>query len=166
MSDSRSPRLVRLHLIQRILLLCVALSIPSPALRPKRRVRGSRIPDWPRFLGKTFDGVAARRSSRILTGRPSPLFCGRSKSVKDTESGRSPVVATFNSTPVARVRRDGVERLRCIDLASGKVLWTQTQPFQYQDMFGYEGGPRSESHDRRRSCDYAGSHRPTDLSQR
>ncbi len=37
----------------------------------------------------------------------------------------------------------GVERLRCIDLNSGKVLWTQTQPYQYRDMFGYEGGPRA-----------------------
>jgi outer membrane protein assembly factor BamB len=38
---------------------------------------------------------------------------------------------------------NSVERLQCIDLSSGKVLWMQTQPFQYQDMLGYEGGPRA-----------------------
>ncbi|MEL6109300.1 MAG: PQQ-binding-like beta-propeller repeat protein, partial [Planctomycetota bacterium] len=38
--------------------------------------------------------------------------------------------------------RGGQERLRAIDLQTGQVLWTQSRPMLYRDMYGYESGPR------------------------
>jgi outer membrane protein assembly factor BamB len=142
MSDLRSPWLVRLHLIQRILLLGVALSIPCSLSAQNGSVRDS-IPDWPRFLGKTFDGVAAAPKVGIdWAAEPTFLWSsevGDGYGIGTVADGRYFQFDAVSQSPAMH----GVERLRCMDVTSGKVLWTKTQPFQYQDMLGYEGGPRA-----------------------
>lgn len=94
---------------------------------------------WPRFLGSTYDGVVAEVSSNIdWTAKPVFLW-----SIEVGEGyGIGTVVGDsyfqFDADPSGRS-----ERLRCIDLSTGKTKWTQSQPLVYQDLYGYEAGPRS-----------------------
>ena len=55
-------------------------------------------------------------------------YCGPSVS-----KGRAVVFDRLGST----------ERLRCVKAETGEVLWEETSPTGYIDMFGYDGGPRS-----------------------
>lgn len=142
-TEMRSPRPGRLHLIQRlVVLLYAAFLIPAWLSAQGNGVRPS-TPDWPRFLGRTFDGVAAAPIEDINWGAE-PAFqwsvdVGDGYGIGAVAEGRYFQFDAVSQSP----RLGGVERLRCIDLQSGKVLWTQTQPFQYRDLLGYEGGPRA-----------------------
>ncbi len=98
--------------------------------------------DWPRFLGKSFDGVAATGVELDWTTPPSLVW--------SIEVGPGYGIGTvaddryfhFDASESSQATGEQ-ERLRCFQLADGKPVWSQTQTLQYRDMLGYEDGPRS-----------------------
>ncbi|QDT12163.1 PQQ-binding-like beta-propeller repeat protein [Stieleria marina] len=99
---------------------------------------------WPRFLGKTYDGVVPASSQPDLkidwTAQPKLLW----QLAVDDGYGIGSVDADGNyyhfDSP-----QGTAERLRCIDMKTGAVRWTQTQELAYRDMYGYETGPRGSA---------------------
>lgn len=96
--------------------------------------------NWPRLLGKTFDGVAEVDGITFdWTRRPSILWklpVGEGYGLGSVYEGRY-----YH----ADAERDGsrrMERLRAIDLKSGQTVWSVNRPMEYRDMYGYESGPR------------------------
>ncbi|MEZ6090431.1 MAG: hypothetical protein R3C05_20905 [Pirellulaceae bacterium] len=94
--------------------------------------------DWPNFLGPSQNGISPETG--ILT---------------DWSDGNLPLVWTYDldtSYGIGSVA-DGLyyqfdrvgdsERLICLDAATGKQQWKVDQPVVYQDMYGYNNGPRS-----------------------
>ena len=109
-----------------------------PAKNPKSvsvtRPQGS---DWPSFLGPTGDSKSSERG--ILTKWPDegpPLVWQLS-------------LGTGYGMPVIRAgrlfqfdRHGDPARLRCLDSKTGKLLWTFEYPSAFQDLYGYDNGPR------------------------
>ncbi len=95
---------------------------------------------WPRFLGPTFDGVAPGGNFR-WTEKPELVWSlpvGDGYGIGTVADGK---YFHFDAATVARGLSD--ERLRCIDLQTGETIWSKTQSIVYQDLLGYEDGPRS-----------------------
>ena len=98
--------------------------------------------DWPRFLGVTYDGVA--KVSQAIDWTAAPLFLwsievGDGYGIGTVSNGR---YFHFDASESSRAA-GSVERLRCFELETGKEIWSSTQRFEYQDMLGYEDGPRT-----------------------
>lgn len=94
--------------------------------------------DWPRFLNSTYDGVASTPAEIDWTKKPKFLWSldvGEGYGI-GTVQGNS--YLQFDADPSGRH-----ERLRCLDLHSGRVRWSHSQPMQYRDLYQYERGPRS-----------------------
>lgn len=94
---------------------------------------------WPRFLNTTFDGVA--NSGREVDWSQEPTFLwairvGEGYGIGNVAGDR---YLHFDSIPG---ETGLVERLRSFDLDNGSLQWVQGQPIVYQDMYGYENGPR------------------------
>ena len=98
---------------------------------------------WPRFLGANYDG-AARLGDKSIDWSVEPslqwnIEVGDGYGIASVQGGR-----VYQSDAVGGSRfTAGDERLRCLDLSSGKVLWEKQEPIEYQDLYGYEAGPRS-----------------------
>ncbi|MGI9470411.1 MAG: PQQ-binding-like beta-propeller repeat protein [Rubripirellula sp.] len=97
--------------------------------------------DWPRFLGSNYDGSISRASPGIDWMSP-PEFdwaieVGDGYGIGTVAEGRYFQFDANSDVGGAN------ERLRCFDFESGEELWSRTNAFQYQDMLGYEDGPRS-----------------------
>lgn len=94
--------------------------------------------DWPRFLGPRQDGTSLTQDIR-----------------KDWSNGNLPVLwhaeigTSYGIGSVSKGRYyqfDRVgnqERLRCLETADGRELWSESQPVEYRDLYGYNNGPRS-----------------------
>jgi outer membrane protein assembly factor BamB len=96
--------------------------------------------EWRRFLGASYDGVAPEGNFR-WTEKPElawSLPVGDGYGIGTVADGK---YFHFDATPIARGQSD--ERLRCIDLETGNTIWSHSQAIEYQDMLGYEDGPRS-----------------------
>jgi outer membrane protein assembly factor BamB len=109
--------------------------------------------DWPRHRGAHGDGVwretgiveklPARPSYRWRTplgaGFAGPAVAGGRVYVADR------IVPSHQQVPEARWDRtdpvEGVERVHCLDLRSGKILWTHEYPCRY--TISYPSGPRA-----------------------
>lgn len=95
---------------------------------------------WPRLLGKSFDGVADSEGIKFDWNRPPEvawrLPVGSGYGLGSVSGGR---YYHFDAG-----RKDGqwFERLRAYDLEDAKLIWSADRPFQYDDMYGYESGPR------------------------
>lgn len=111
--------------------ICVCLFLLLPAGE-------SRAQDWPRFLNSDFSGSVDRAGDIDRDWSKSPE-CLWSMELGDGY-GLGVVVDNhyFHFDAVS-----GLERLQKISLASGKVIWSQTYPLNYRDLYGYETGPRS-----------------------
>tara|TARA_R110002049_G_scaffold309268_1_gene519503 strand:+ start:4575 stop:6074 length:1500 start_codon:yes stop_codon:yes gene_type:complete len=125
----------------------------TPSAPPSRSVNRPQLGDrahagdWPRFLGENFDGVTTTSPESIdWTAAPQTVW---SLSVADGYGiGSVADGRYFQFDAVVKPQGDpqqyqSAERLRAIDLATGEQLWASEQPFVYQDMLGYENGPRS-----------------------
>ncbi|MEX2113514.1 MAG: PQQ-binding-like beta-propeller repeat protein [Pirellulales bacterium] len=94
--------------------------------------------DWPGFLGPTADSKTSERG--ILTRWPKegpPL-------VWQLELGSGycmPAIADGRLYQFDRV--EGSARLRALDPRTAKLLWTFAYPSEFQDLYGYDNGPRS-----------------------
>ena len=90
---------------------------------------------WPRFLGPTRDGVV-----------PQPLAWpgGGPSSVWSTNVGHGwagPVVV--DGKAIVYHRQDRRSVLDCLDVATGKAIWSNGHDTDYIDGFGFDDGPRS-----------------------
>lgn len=93
--------------------------------------------DWPCFLGPTGDSKSSERG--ILTGWPAegpPLVWQLSLG---TGYGM-PTVAAGRLFQFDRLARRA--RLRALDSRSGKLLWAFDYPTDFEDLYGYDNGPR------------------------
>ena len=93
--------------------------------------------DWPQFLGPSVDGRTTERGlRRDWAGDGLPLRwkfrLGESYGIGVAAYGR-----------FYQFDRDGEhEVLYCLDAHTGKRLWRFRYPCLYQDLYGYNGGPR------------------------
>jgi len=99
--------------------------------------------DWPRFLGENFDGsIDAGGESILWSSAPEfqwQLDLGDGYGIASVAGGRAYQCDSVGGSRFAA----GNERLRCLDLVTGDLIWEVAEPIQYQDLYGYEAGPRS-----------------------
>jgi outer membrane protein assembly factor BamB len=94
--------------------------------------------DWPQWLGPRRDGVW--REDGILSKFPA----GGPKVLWRTPAGggyAGPAVADGKVYITDRLVADGKERIRCLDEATGKVLWAHEYNCKY--AIDYPAGPRA-----------------------
>lgn len=95
--------------------------------------------DWPQWRGPTHDGVW--RETGILESFPAAGLKYRWRArIGPGYSG--PVVAQGRVFVTDRQLRPDVERVLCFEEATGKSLWVQSYPCDYEDM-QYDSGPRA-----------------------
>ncbi|MCO8123980.1 PQQ-like beta-propeller repeat protein [Stieleria sp. TO1_6] len=109
-----------------------------PNLPPVKTAAGGS--DWPRLLGKDFDGVAPVEGMQL------------DWSVQPQVAWELPVGDGYGLGAVADgvyyqfdASRDGgqmVERLRALKIENAEPIWSVNRPLNYRDMYGYESGPR------------------------
>lgn len=99
---------------------------------------GNNGEDWDRFLGPTLDSKSSEEGIRL-----------------DWSQDRLPVVwkrgvgEGYSAPTVSRGRIFFFERYRnrarlsAFEMDSGKEIWRSEYPTQYEDMYGYSGGPRA-----------------------
>ncbi len=96
--------------------------------------------DWPRMLGPTADSRSPEKG--ILTdwtnGKPRivwsrPLGIGYGNCV--VANGRAFQFDRFGD----------VERLWCLNAETGEEIWKWESPVEYEDMYGYNNGPRASA---------------------
>jgi outer membrane protein assembly factor BamB len=107
----------------------VALLLAAPA---------ARAADWPGFLGPTADGKSPE------TGIIAPWPKEGLKKLWECDLGvgyAPPVVADGRLFHFDRFGDNA--RLTCRDAATGKELWKFEYPMEYEDVYGYDPGPRS-----------------------
>lgn len=93
--------------------------------------------DWPSFLGPRADGTS------IETGVKPELWQPHPKLLWQLPLGMSyggPAVVKGRLLQFDRIGRS--ERLRAIKAETGEELWSWKDVVEYQDMYGYNSGPR------------------------
>ncbi|GAA4466553.1 PQQ-binding-like beta-propeller repeat protein [Novipirellula rosea] len=95
---------------------------------------------WPRLLGEDFDGSAATKQTFDWSEKPRFVW---SLEVGEGYGLGSVWGDEYFQFDAESTESGPQERLRCIDLNTGKVKWQDARPLQYRDMYGYESGPRS-----------------------
>ena len=95
--------------------------------------------DWPRFLGAAVDGRSALTGIRTdWSGDGLPLLwtieVGQGYGIGSVADG---VYYHFDA------EANGDARLRTFDAATGEPQWTYRYDSDYDDMYGYDSGPRS-----------------------
>jgi outer membrane protein assembly factor BamB len=93
--------------------------------------------DWPRFLGKTFDGKSTETGIRTdWSGDKLPMVwtmpVGTSYGIGAVAGGRY----------FQHERVGNSERLRVVHAETGEPLWQHDFPVNYSDLYGYNNGPR------------------------
>ncbi len=100
--------------------------------------------EWPRFLGKTFDGTVEPAAEFDWSQEPSLMWSVEAGDGYGIGTVAAGCYVHFDAVPTSD--RFGIqERLRCFDLDKGTLKWVHTQPTFYRDMLGYEDGPRSSA---------------------
>ena len=104
---------------------------------PDLRTRKSGS-DWGRFLGPTGDGKSPETpllTSWSPTGPPV---------VWDREIGTSYGAPTVSQGRLFMFdRHGGLARLTCMKSETGDELWRFEYPTDYEDLYGYNNGPRT-----------------------
>lgn len=107
----------------------------SPTVSLATRQQGA---DWPSFLGPTDDGKSSEQ------GIQTDWANGKLKTDWHLQLGTSYGIGSVSGGRYFQFDRVGdAERLQCIHAETGQPLWSQQQPVQYEDMYGYNNGPRS-----------------------
>lgn len=92
--------------------------------------------DWPQFLGPHRDGTTTE-----TVGVPSSPDGPKRRWKLDAGSGFSgPVVRAGRTYLFDRLGDE--ERVRCLSLTNGTLLWEHRAPTAYVDNFGFDNGPR------------------------
>ncbi len=96
---------------------------------------GSSPEDWPDFLGPNRNGISTE-IVEIRDWTKLPL-------VWQVPLGEGYTIGSCRGESFIQIDRVGdQERTQCLSTATGQVLWVQQRPTVYQDMYGYDGGPR------------------------
>lgn len=94
--------------------------------------------DWPHFLGPTFDGKSPE------TGIATDWSAGRLATLWHAPLGTSYGIGSVADGRYFQFcRYDDAERLTCRTADTGELLWQSEQPVEYEDLYGYNNGPRS-----------------------
>ncbi|MFK8114646.1 MAG: PQQ-binding-like beta-propeller repeat protein [Rubripirellula sp.] len=97
---------------------------------------------WPRFLGAGIDGVASTDPASIDWQVPPRLLwslpVGDGYGIGSVQEGRY-----FQCDTGPRAGVQIRERTRCLDLATGEEIWSDSDLILFRDMLGYDDGPRS-----------------------
>ncbi len=123
----------------------VVVGAPSQAPRPSAEPQG--VPpsatagasrDWPGFLGPDRNGKSAERGLPAQWPAAGPpivwqVAIGTGYAAPAIRDGRLFHFARF----------DNNERLTCLNAETGAPIWTCDYPTDYEDMLGYNNGPRS-----------------------
>jgi outer membrane protein assembly factor BamB len=108
------------------------------------------------------DSAVLPTLGKRTTGVDWPVFLGPSGNSKSTETGiikkwpaeglkvvwHKPLGTSYGAPTISRGRlfqfdRFGdVSRLYCLNAETGEELWRQEYPSQYEDLYGYNNGPR------------------------
>lgn len=111
-------------------------ALPSEVPAPiGQRVRGA---DWPGFLGPTRNGKS------VETGLPTSWPDGGPRIVWQRPIGTTYAAPAIAAGRLFHFARFGdVARLSCLDAETGDVLWTCDHATNYEDLLGYNNGPRA-----------------------
>lgn len=93
--------------------------------------------DWPSFLGPRGDGTSTEKGIKPELWQPHPKLLWQ---LPLGMSYGGPAVVKGRLLQFDRIGRS--ERLRCINAESGQELWSWKDVVEYQDMYGYNNGPR------------------------
>lgn len=110
------------------------VATPEPAKSLWQRTQGE---DWGAFLGPRGDGTSSEAGIDPELWKPHPPLVWQ-----------LPLGMSYGGPAVAKGRalqfdRNGpMERLRCLEAETGKLLWTWSDRVDYEDMYGYNNGPR------------------------
>jgi outer membrane protein assembly factor BamB len=114
-----------------VLLLAAALAVQDvPDLGTRKA--GT---DWPAFLGPTADGKSSEKGLRWPADGPRKLW--------QRDLGESYGICSVYRGRVYQFDRAGAKAvLFCLNAETGQELWKFEYPSQYDDMYGYDPGPR------------------------
>ena len=94
--------------------------------------------DWSRFLGPTGDGKSPETSLLTSWSPAGPPI------VWEKEIGTSYGAPTVSQGRLFMFdRHDGSARLTCMKSETGDELWRFEYPTDYEDLYGYNNGPRT-----------------------
>jgi outer membrane protein assembly factor BamB len=124
---------------------CLAILISLPTI--------ARADDWPQWLGPQRDGVWRETGivDKFPTGGPPIRWrvpVGAGYSSPSVAGGKVFIIhrqvkdgAPKPANPFSRMSIPGVERVLCLDVATGKTLWAKEYPSDY--TMSYNAGPRA-----------------------
>lgn len=93
--------------------------------------------DWSHFLGPTSDNVSTEKA--ILTAWPRAGL----KILWQTPLGTGYAPPSVFEGKLLHIdAHDSVARLVCRNAETGEQIWNFDYPFQYEDQYGYDNGPR------------------------
>ncbi len=92
--------------------------------------------DWPQFLGAGRDGKSTEAGFEMDLSK-----AGMAWNSPRGESYSAPSVS--GNRLIQHTRFQGLEKIRCLDAATGRLLWSDEYPTTYRDRFNYLGGPRA-----------------------
>ena len=118
-----------MKLVARVLFFILSLPLIAAA------DTGAR--DWPDFLGPARNGKSQEKIDIALWGKTGPPIVWHRKI--GTSYG-APTVA--NGRLFIFARRGDTARLTCLESRTGKEIWRFEYPTDYEDMYGYNNGPR------------------------
>ena len=94
--------------------------------------------DWPSFLGRGRDSKSSE------TGILTDWRDDRLKTVWQRELGEGYGIGSCAAGRWFQFDRiDDRERLVCLDARTGRQQWKLEYPVEYEDLYGFDGGPRS-----------------------
>lgn len=109
---------------------------PTTTVEPVHPVRLAGE-DWPQFLGPRGDGTSIEKGLDPQLWKPHPPL------VWTLQLGTSYAGPTISQGRLFQADRFGnVERLTCFAAETGKELWRYENAVQYEDLYGYNNGPR------------------------
>jgi outer membrane protein assembly factor BamB len=127
--------------------VCLAQSEVGTAGKVHTPAKVPSADSWPRFLGHSYDGSATVHDDLDLTKTPEFVWSidvGDGYGICSVEGGRLFQMDAGEGTAETGQRGSGkIERQRCFDLETGRLIWSQSEKIEYRDMLGYEDGPRS-----------------------
>src|SRR5262245_24959561 len=124
-------------------MLWIIIAAEVRAQSPSKATPASLAPhtissDWPSFLGPQRNGKSAER------GLPTVWPAGGLAVVWQAAIGTgyaAPAIAAGRLYHFARI--GDKERLTCLNAETGAELWTCEYPTSYEDLLGYNNGPRA-----------------------
>jgi len=103
---------------------------------------GVRAEDWPQWRGPRFDGTSAE------TGIPTKWSPNENVAWKTPIPGKghsSPIIWGDRVFVTSALKEEGKQFLLALDRKTGKVLWTQEQPFKAQKLIHSENSHASST---------------------